>query len=168
MVESVEPPEAELLDGQHLDRAETGAFGVVGEDRPAHHRASAFRRRRRQAVGEADQRAVAVHRLLNRITRRSEIIGNGLVHDHDQTIGPDGLVDRCQYVDRARHVVDALEREGSIERPELAQRLALRDAKGGTISYPGGFSVGICRLNRRRVDIDTERRPPRGRRVPAR
>ena len=152
------PVSAKLLDGQHLDRAETGAFGVVGEDGLAHHCASALRRRRRQAVGKADQRAVAVHQLLHLVTRSAEVIGDCLVHDHHQSVGTDRSVYRRQYVNRARHVVNALEREGSIKGAKLGQCLACRDDETRPISNAGRFSVRVCRLDRGFIDIDSEHR----------
>ncbi len=63
---------------------------------------------------------------------------------------------RRQYVNRARHVVNAFEREGSIKRAKLGQCLACRDDETCPISNAGRFSVRVRRLDRGFIEVKVE------------
>ena len=57
-------------------------------------------------------------------------------------------MNRRQYVNRARHVVNTLEGEGSIKETELGQCLACPDDEARPIGNAGRLSVGLCCLDR--------------------
>ncbi len=129
--------------------------GVAGERVGPHHGPRAHRGLVGEPVTEAAHQRVAVEQLLDLGRRRAEPVLGALVHDHDHAVVGDHPPHGGQHRRGVGHVVDALEREHRVVRPDplVVEGADVGGVEREPVAHPGLGRVAVCRRDRRRVDV---------------